>query len=61
MIHKETIVTASTIKVGKVIGTEGAKDQFPNNSKYAVFDNDPLTFFDSVDVDSSWAGLEFDM
>ena len=46
---------------GMVIGTDGAKDQFPNSSKYALFDNDPLSFFDSVDADGSWAGLEFDM
>ena len=45
---------------GKVIGTDGAIDDFPNSTKYAVFDSDPLTFFDALEADGAWAGLEFD-
>jgi len=45
---------------GKVIGTDGARDEFPNSTKYAVFDEDPLSFFDALEADGAWAGLEFD-
>jgi len=43
---------------GEVIGTDGSKDIFPNSTKYSVFDDDPLTFFDAVEADGAWAGLE---
>ena len=45
---------------GKVIGTDGAKDDFPNSSKDAVYDDDPLSFFDALEADEAWAGLELD-
>lgn len=45
---------------GIVIGTDGENDVFPNSSKYSVFDNDPLTFFDALEADGAWAGLELD-
>jgi len=45
---------------GKVIGTDGARDEFLNSTKYAVFDDDPLSFFDALEADGAWAGLEFD-
>jgi len=45
---------------GEVIGTDGAKEVFPNSTKYAVFDNDPLSFFDALEADGAWSGLELD-
>ena len=45
---------------GKEIGTEGARDEFPNSEKNSVFDDDPLSFFDALEADGSWAGLAFD-
>ena len=45
---------------GKVIGTDGSQGHFPNDTKYAVFDGDPLTFFDAVERQGAWAGLELD-
>jgi hypothetical protein len=36
---------------GEIIGTEAGKK--------AVFDGDPLTFFDSAEKNGSWAGLDF--
>jgi len=46
---------------GEVIGTEGTSDGIQiNNTKYAVFDNDPLSFYAAIESDSAWAGLAFD-
>jgi len=46
---------------GKVIGTDGSKKFTPNTGeKYALFDNDPLTFFNALEADGAWAGLELD-
>ena len=45
---------------GKVIGTDGSRDEFPNSDKHSVFDDDPLTFFDALEVGDAWAGLELD-
>ena len=43
---------------GEVIGTDGAQEVFPNSTKYSVFDDDPLTFFDALEADGAWAGLK---
>jgi hypothetical protein len=40
---------------GKIIGTA---DAYPDYSKKAVFDNDPLTFYNATASDS-WVGLDF--
>jgi len=45
---------------GKVIGTEGASDFTGEKTKYAVFDKDPVTFYDSYLPDGAWVGLELD-
>ena len=45
---------------GKVIGTDSSQVIFPNSTKYAIFDEDPLTFFDAVEADGAWTGLELD-
>ncbi|MCL2652120.1 MAG: hypothetical protein FWD60_13995 [Candidatus Azobacteroides sp.] len=45
---------------GKVIGTDGSSQYTKEASKYAVFDKDPVTFFDSFFPDSAWVGLELD-
>jgi hypothetical protein len=43
---------------GKVIGTTGSYLDKPNNRREAVFDGDPLTFFDANEFDGAWAGLD---
>jgi len=45
---------------GEVFGTDGSKKVFPNSTKYSVFDGDPLTFFDALEADGAWVGLQFD-
>ena len=42
---------------GEVVGTDGAREKFPNSTKYAVFDDDPLTFFDALEANGAWVGL----
>lgn len=46
---------------GRIIGTEGVYDPADTTtSKYAVFDGDPLTFFDAPsEVDRPWFGMDF--
>jgi hypothetical protein len=41
---------------GEIIGTEGSSNNLTNRSKYAVFDDDPETYFDSPWPDWSWCG-----
>ncbi|GHV28074.1 hypothetical protein FACS1894176_10430 [Bacteroidia bacterium] len=45
---------------GKVIGTESSIQNLSNNRRDAVFDGDPLTFYDAVDanLNDAWAGLD---
>ena len=45
---------------GEVIGTDSTAMTFPNDTKHAVFDGDPLTFFDSLYPNMAWAGLRLD-
>ena len=45
---------------GEVTGTDGSHGDYPNDTKHAVFDGDPLTFFSALSPDSAWAGLELD-
>lgn len=44
---------------GKVIGTEGDHEEFPERTKEKAFDGDVLTFYMSPREDSCWVGLEF--
>ncbi|GHV26996.1 hypothetical protein FACS1894176_08420 [Bacteroidia bacterium] len=44
---------------GNVTGSEGSYQNKSNNNKYAVFDDDPLTFFDALELDGAWSGLDF--
>jgi hypothetical protein len=44
---------------GKVIGTEGSYQNKRNNRREAMFDGDPLTFFDANEANGAWAGLDF--
>jgi hypothetical protein len=44
---------------GEVIGTDSSARTFPNDTKFAVFDGDPLTFFDAFRL-NAWAGLRLD-
>jgi hypothetical protein len=41
-----------------VIGTAGAWENDAKRDKNAVFDGDPLTFFDYKDPGGGWAGLD---
>ncbi len=45
---------------GKIIGTEGSLVYKEAYSKYAVFDKDPVTYYDSLLPDSAWVGLELE-
>lgn len=45
---------------GNVIGTNGSQNNHPERTKYALFDDDPLTFYDALEADGAWAGLQFD-
>jgi hypothetical protein len=45
---------------GKIIGTEGSFEDHPERTKDAVFDGDPLTFYEAAEASGSWAGLELD-
>lgn len=44
---------------GKIIGTKGSAYNNPNLAKEAVFDNDPLTFYDALEPSDSWVGMDF--
>jgi hypothetical protein len=43
---------------GETIGSEGSSDHSVNKSKHAVFDDDPISYFDSPSPDGAWAGLK---
>lgn len=45
---------------GKVIGYEKPGRYDGRYTRYAAFDNDPLTYCESSDPDGAWAGLELD-
>jgi hypothetical protein len=45
---------------GEVIGSDSSQMTFPNDDKYAVFDGDPLTFFDAIYPNMAWSGLRLD-
>ena len=44
---------------GQIIGTDSSYNDNPDWTKKAVFDDDPLTFFDAPDPSDSWVGLDF--
>ena len=43
---------------GEIIGTDGSYQDFPDKTKYSVFDGDILTYF-SAKESGAWAGLKF--
>ena len=45
---------------GRIIGTDGSFKNSKTGTKYAVFDNDPLTFFHAKESSGAWVGLELD-
>lgn len=45
---------------GRIIGTDGSSKNIKASTKYAVFDNDPFTFFYAKEGSGAWAGLEVD-
>lgn len=47
------------ITTGKIIGKRGSWGDGKNNDLEAVFDNDPLTFFDSLSPSDGWVGIDF--
>ncbi|MCD7901795.1 MAG: discoidin domain-containing protein [Bacteroides sp.] len=44
---------------GRVIGTKGSWYNESNKTIQAVFDNNPLTFFDAPTASDSWVGMDF--
>ncbi|WP_163629652.1 transglutaminase domain-containing protein [Paludibacter sp. 221] len=44
---------------GEIIGTSGSYKNKVDNKKEAVFDGDPLTFYDAIEGDGTWAGIDF--
>lgn len=44
---------------GNVIGTKGSYNGNPMCTKEAVFDRDPLTFFDAPKPSDTWVGMDF--
>lgn len=44
---------------GDIIGTEGTYANPLRNTKKAVFDNDPLTYYDALNPSDSWVGMDF--
>ena len=44
---------------GNIIGTEGSYTNQKHEERGAVFDNDPLTYFDAPQPSGTWAGLDF--
>ena len=44
---------------GEVIGTNGSYTNRKSDEKEAVFDNDPLTFFDAPTPSNTWVGMDF--
>lgn len=58
MAEVEFISSNDTILRGKIIGTEGSFYNELKDTKIAVFDGDPLTYYDAKEYDNSWAGLD---
>lgn len=46
---------------GKIIGTDGFQGNYPERTKEAVFDGDPLTFYDAAEASGSWVGLDLEV
>ena len=49
---------SDTLLTGKIIGTDGSYENKKKYTKYAVFDNDPLTFYDAMERNNGWTGLD---
>ena len=45
---------------GKIIGTNGSCSNQKINEKEAVFDGDPLTYYDALTYSHSWIGMDFE-
>ena len=60
MMAEVQFFSGDTQLQGTVIGTDGSYQDSPDNTKYSVFDGNTLTYFISIDVSDTWAGLEFD-
>lgn len=45
--------------IGEVIGSEGSIFNEERLNKYAVFDKDPLTFFNAPELAGMWVGMDF--
>ena len=44
---------------GQIMGTKGSYNNNPDWTREAVFDNDPLTFFDAPEPSGTWVGMDF--
>lgn len=58
--HFTIMAGTSALLTGKVIGTEGSRNN-SGNTIDKVFDGDPSTFFDAPQRDGAWVGLDLDM
>ena len=45
---------------GEIIGTEGSLKNDIKRTKNAVFDNDPITFYDANEKNGAWVGYRFE-
>lgn len=58
MAELEFLDEQGNVLSGKVIGTDGSYQNRSDNKKEAVFDKDPLTYFDAKEASGSWTGLD---
>jgi hypothetical protein len=59
MAELQFVSEADSLLKGEIIGTDGSYYNEPKDMKTAVFDKDPLTFYEAKEPDDSWAGLDF--
>jgi hypothetical protein len=58
MAEVQVITGDGQLLKGKVIGTKGSYQDKQDNRREAVFDGNPLTFFDANEANGAWAGLD---
>lgn len=58
LAEMEVFVNGRVVRNTKIIGTEGSCRNDFHYEKEAVFDGDPLTFYDAKDANGAWVGLD---
>lgn len=58
LAEMEVFVNGEMIQNVRIIGTEGSCRNDPHYEKEAVFDRDPLTFYDAKEASQAWVGLD---